>query len=80
LRWLAVDRLDLDQDQILSALVPYRPVGLTSRSAITNLRNKAADESFRNDIVPLVRELPAGYDIDEAVEVVIEKLLMKLDG
>jgi len=35
------------------------------------LRRKLADESFRNDLQPLVANWPPGYDIDSAAELVM---------
>lgn len=77
--WLALERLALDANKVLEAFEPYRPATLTAGSAIANLRQKLTHPGFREDLLPLLREAPADYDIERAAEVIIEKLLMNLD-
>lgn len=77
--WLALERLALDPSRILDAFAPYRPDNLTASSAIANLRQKLAHEGFREDLLPLLREAPADYDIERAAGLIIDKLLANLD-
>jgi predicted nucleotidyltransferase component of viral defense system len=77
--WLALERLALDPTQILNAFEPYRPDTLTAKSAISNLRQKLTHQGFRDDLTPLVRDLPSDYDIDQAAELIIAALLASLD-
>jgi predicted nucleotidyltransferase component of viral defense system len=76
--WLALTTLDLDPDNVLAAFAPYRPEGLTRPRAIANLRVKLSNPQFRNDISPLTASPPGGYDIDQAAEIVISRLLNRL--
>lgn len=59
----------------MAALPPYRPRGITAALSEANLRTKLDDENFRTDLDALVAEWPAGYDIDEAAELVINQVL-----
>lgn len=77
--WLALTELGLRPHEILAAFDPYRPDGLTAAKAETNLRSKVNDPKFRADIDPLVTELPGGYTIDTAAELVINELHAQLD-
>lgn len=70
--------MKLGGDAVVSAFVPYRPEGLTSRLAIQNLRRKLEDPDFRDDLVPLVATWPADYDVDRAAELVIAEVLERL--
>ena len=78
--WLALDELHLDPDAIIAAFEPYRPSGLTSRSATANLAAKLRDPAFRGDLIPLIRQSPTGYDADVAAERITTDLLSRLDG
>lgn len=76
--WLGITQLGLTGDQLLAVFGPYRPEGLTADLAIANLQAKLADDTFRSDLTPLVGELPEGYDIDNAGELIIHEVLAKL--
>lgn len=76
--WLALERLALDPTQILKAFTSYRPDTLTANSAIANLRHKLTHQGFREDLTPLVRDLPPDYDIDRAADLIIVALLTNL--
>jgi hypothetical protein len=76
--WLGTATLDLDPRDVLSAFAPYRPEGLTRPRAVANLRAKLADQRFRNDFTPLAAAVPGGYDIDQAADLVIGRLLNHL--
>jgi hypothetical protein len=64
---------------VLAAFAPYRPEGLTRPRAVANLRAKLSNPQFRNDISPLTASLPGGYDIGQAAEMVINRLLNRLN-
>jgi predicted nucleotidyltransferase component of viral defense system len=72
--WLALTELRIPPSEILEAFEPYRPVGLTAKLAEENLRDKAIDAEFRNDLNLLVREWPSGYNITDAAELIISAL------
>lgn len=76
--WLGLTELGLSGLRLLAVFEPYRPAGLTAELAVANLRSKLADEAFRNDLVPLLGAVPAGYDIDQAAALVIDEVLSKL--
>lgn len=76
--WLALTQLDVDPHDVLAAFATYRPHGLTSVPAMTNLRAKLTDPRFRDDLEPLLVAVPAGYAIETAAELVIDELLRKL--
>ncbi|SEF15565.1 nucleotidyl transferase AbiEii/AbiGii toxin family protein [Jiangella alba] len=77
--WLALVELEIPPTEILEAFGPYRPDSFTSARAIANLRGKVADNSFRSDLGPLVAQIPDGYGIDTAAELIIDQLLSHID-
>ncbi len=76
--WLALTEMQLAGEEIVAAFAPYRPTGLTVRTATENLRRKLNDADFRDDLVPLIATWPPDYDIDRAAELVIAELLGRL--
>lgn len=76
--WLALTELGIPGDEILSTFGPYRPAGITAASAEANLRAKLKDRAFRSDLDALVAERPAGYDLDDAAEIVIAEILSRI--
>ncbi|WP_147522430.1 nucleotidyl transferase AbiEii/AbiGii toxin family protein [Brevibacterium senegalense] len=78
--WLALDHLQLDPDGILAAFEPYRPENMTATRAQLNLEQKLGDATFRRDLDPLVVQWPAGYDVNDAAELVSDTLLARLDS
>lgn len=77
--WLALTELAVPADEILTAFGPYRPDQLTAARAEENLRAKLDTLRFRDDLGPLVDRVPEGYSFESAAELVIEKLLARLD-
>ena len=75
--WLALTKLGLDPDEILACLVPYRPEGYTTATAITNLEAHLKHRAFRDDLVDLVAA-DSDFDIEEAAAVVTDRLLRHL--
>lgn len=78
--WLSLEHLHLDPDRIVAAAVPYLPPGLTSQTAVANLREKVADPTFLEDLAPLLVDLPSGHAVETAADMVIDQLLSRLDG
>ena len=73
--WLALTNLSLEPEAIMSAFPAYRPEGLTQRAYEGNLRAKLRDPQSRNDMKYLVRTGTLDYDVDEAVVLVMSKLV-----
>ncbi|WP_380156203.1 nucleotidyl transferase AbiEii/AbiGii toxin family protein [Kineococcus sp. R86509] len=76
--WLALTELKLDSNAILAAFGPYRPEGLTRKTAEANLRAKLDDPDFRDDLTLLVTTWPDGYDLTTAADLVITTLHARL--
>lgn len=51
----------------------------TTKSAISDPRQKLTHQGFREALTPLVRDLPPDYDIDQTAELIIAALLASLD-
>ncbi len=77
--WLALTRLAIPPDEILTSFAPYRPEKYTGSLAIANLELKLQDDVFRRDLDALVGQWPDDYDIDAAAVLVIEHLLQRID-
>lgn len=73
--WLALTRLGVAPADLVQSFAPYRPDGYTQAAAVANLREKLRRADFRDDLRPLVTAWPAGYDLDEAAELVIADVL-----
>lgn len=73
--WLALTVLGLDPAEIVACFGPYRPDGYTAERARQGLDEHLTDRAFRNDLTAMLRETPAGYDIDAAGAIVREQLL-----
>jgi predicted nucleotidyltransferase component of viral defense system len=76
--WLALTELRLDPHDILECFGPYRPDGYNARLAEENLRAKVEHPRFREDLTPLVTVWPAGYTIEAAANLVVDKLFSLL--
>lgn len=77
--WLALDEMGLDPDLIVAAFGPYRPAGFSTDSAIRNLREKLLHRGFRSDLTPLLAAGgPESYDVDEAGQLIIDRLLSRI--
>lgn len=75
--WLALNVLNLEPTAIVSSFLCYNP-GFTARQSIANLREKLQREDFRQDLSLMLTEWPVGYEIDQAAEELIEKVLSKI--
>jgi hypothetical protein len=73
--WLALTVLGLDPGEIVECFAPYRPDGYTAERARAGLDEHLTNAAFRADLLPLLREVPEGYDIDVAAELVGNVLL-----
>lgn len=76
--WLALTSTGLDADDVLAAFSPYRPVGYTPKTAISNLGGKLVTRDFRHDLDELASQPPAPYDPDEAADLVVRLLLSRV--
>lgn len=76
--WLALTVLSLDPAEIVACFGPYRPEGYTAERARQGLEEHVADVGFRDDLLPLLREVPEGYDIDAAAERVADVLFGRI--
>jgi predicted nucleotidyltransferase component of viral defense system len=75
--WLALNVLNLDPTAIVSSFACYNP-GFTARQSIANLREKLQKEDFRQDLSLMLIDWPVGYEIDQAAEELIEKILLRI--
>ena len=64
--WLALTVLRLDPGEIVVCFAPYRPDGYTAERARAGLDEHLADPGFPSVVLPLLREVSEGYDIDAA--------------
>lgn len=64
--WLALTVLGLEPAEIVACFARYRPDGYTAERALRGLEEHTADAGFRADLLPLMRDAPAGYGVDEA--------------
>ena len=73
--WVALAVLGLDPTEIVACFDPYRPEGCTAERARQGLEEHLADGDFRDDILPLLHDVPEGYDIDTGAALVRDGLL-----
>lgn len=73
--WLALTELHLEPKSIVEHFMPYRPDGFSAKLAIRNLAEKVSDQEFREDLIRLINQWPAGYDLDDAASLVTRELL-----
>lgn len=78
--WLAITELNIEPDQIVRAFAPYRPEGWTPRLGEDNLRRKLVQHDFIHDLDALTRNLPEGFGVDSAAEVIITELIRRADS
>ena len=78
--WLALTdpSLALTGQQLLAVFDPYRPDGLTAKTAIKTLHDHLNHDDFRTDTNNLIAGGPSGYDIDVAAQLIINKVLSHL--
>lgn len=81
--WLAINHLGADPREIAWVFTLYRPSdgkkNWTPRSAQANLRDKLKRADFRNDLEPLVLEMPAGFNIANAAQQLLDDLILRVD-
>lgn len=75
--WLALNVLNLNPTEIVSSFTCYNP-GFTSMQSIANLREKLKKVDFRQDLSLMLVEWPVDYEIDQAAEEIIEKILSRI--
>ena len=76
--WLALEQLGVSPDEVLAAFPLYRPESYSSQQAIDNLDAKLVSRTFRIDLDALTNNIPKGYDIDSAAELIKEVLLSRV--
>ncbi|HET7386734.1 MAG TPA: nucleotidyl transferase AbiEii/AbiGii toxin family protein [Nocardioidaceae bacterium] len=77
--WLARTALDVDPRAIAAAFTPYRPEGWTPAKAERNLRDKLDKHAYRDDLRQLIRTPPAGFDLEVAVDLLLDDLISHVD-
>lgn len=75
--WLALNVLNLEPAAIVSSFACYNP-GFTARQSVANLREKLQKEDSREDLSLMLTKWPVGYQIDQAAEELIEKILSRI--
>ena len=79
--WLALTRLDVDVERIMGAFSHYIGDNIFGFSALArNLKDKLANREFLVDLDQLLVEIPDGYVIDTATDLVVERLGVLLKG
>jgi hypothetical protein len=63
---------------VVACFAPSRPDGYTADHARAGLDEHLADPGFRSDVLPLLREVPEGCDIDVAGELAEDVRLMRV--
>ncbi len=76
--WLALTVLGLDPAEIVACFDPYRPEGYTAARAGQGLAEHLGDPGFRADLLPLLGEVPEGYDLDTAASLIAGSLIDRL--
>lgn len=76
--WVALTVLGLDPAEIVACFGPYRPDGYTAERALRGLDEHLSDADFRADLLPLLREVPEGYDLDAAASLIAEVLVARV--
>lgn len=77
--YLALSNLNIDESKVCKAFDIYKPDNLTKETLITNIENKLNDYQFINDMNNLIRLDVDDYDAIKAGEIVIERLIQKLN-
>ena len=77
--WLALTELQVDPDEIITAFGPYRPDGWTPVVAEQNLYEKLATNDFTNDLDQLVQQVPEGFSVEAASEVILSDLVRRVE-
>jgi hypothetical protein len=73
--WHALIGLDVDDEQIVAGLKHYMKAdAFTFPQLVQNLKPKLVDRDFAADLQTLVREVPPGYALEAAADVVMERL------
>jgi predicted nucleotidyltransferase component of viral defense system len=79
--WLALTRLDADVERIMGAFRHYIGDNIFGFADLArNLKDKLANREFLADLDQLLVEIPDGYAIDTATDLVVERLGVLLKG
>lgn len=77
--WIALGRLDIDDQAIIDGLQHYMRDKVFSYPQLAlNLERKIASRAFRDDLDALLSERPEGYEPSTAVDVIMRRLGMRL--
>lgn len=77
--WLALTVLELDPKTVLAAFPAYRPEGVTAELLEENLKGKLRNRGFASDVDAMVKVGSPTYDPAEAADIVLERLIRRLD-
>jgi predicted nucleotidyltransferase component of viral defense system len=77
--WIALTELNTDPDMIVTAFGPYRPAGWTPALAERNLQDNLSKASFTSDLVPLVQQVPEGFSIKSACQLILTELIHRVE-
>ena len=80
--YLGLTTLDMNDQHVVDCLVEYlerADVRISRAQFEENFAGKLRSTSFRNDVRSLLRD-GVGYDLDQAAEVVRERLISHLPG
>ena len=73
--WLVDRTFDIDPHAVAACFHPYRPDPWSVERAMTNLERKLESETYLEDLRPLIREWPDGFDATAAREVAVRFLM-----
>jgi predicted nucleotidyltransferase component of viral defense system len=76
--WVMLTSFSIDPDKVLAAFYTYRPENFSGIKAIANLKDKTSDPNIKADIESIVSRTSPEYDVNDAADLIIEKLLSKL--
>jgi predicted nucleotidyltransferase component of viral defense system len=79
--WLVLTTLDPDDSLIVESLRHYIADDIFSFANLAlNLTEKLGNRDFRDDLLQLLVERPASYDLDTAADLLMERLGARLSG
>ena len=79
--WIVLTKLDPDDALIIESLRYYMGDDIFSFANLaTNLTDKLGNRDFRDDLLQLVVDAPAAYDLDTAADLLMERLGARLSG
>ncbi len=73
--WLVDRTFDIDPHDVAACFGPYRPAAWSAELATANIERKLDSGTYLQDLRPLVREWPDGFDAEAAREVAVRFLM-----